>query len=273
MSLHAGARYPGPGTAPYKPATSHNSVVNTAYFRFYEELNDFLPSEKRKQTLQYHFDGNPGIKDPIEALGIPHTDVELIIVGGNSVGFDYQLQDQDRVAVYPVFESFDITPLIRLREEPLRKCAFILDVNLGKLAKSLRLLGFDAAYRNDYHDADVVRIGTSEHRTILTRDRRLLYHRAITHGYWVRAIDPEQQVSEVLTRFDLYRMIQPFHRCLECNGIISAVPKQQVLDRLEPLTKKYYEEFYRCEECGKVYWKGSHYEHMVRNLSKFTHRQ
>lgn len=244
--------------------------MNTAYFRFYEELNDFLPIEKRKQTLRYHFDGNPGIKDPIEALGVPHTDVELIIVSGNSVGFDYQLQDQDRVAVYPVFESFDITPLVRLREEPLRKCAFILDVNLGKLARTLRLLGFDAAYRNDYHDADVVRIGTSEQRTILTRDRRLLYHRAITHGYWVRAVDPEQQIQEVLKRFDLYRMIRPFHRCLECNGIISTVPKDQVLEQLQPLTKKYYEEFFRCEECGKVYWKGSHYEHMARNLEKFT---
>ena len=243
---------------------------NNAYFRFYEELNDFLPDTQKKQTLTYSFQGNPGIKDPIEALGVPHTDVELIIVNGTSVGFDYQLQNQDRVAVYPVFESFDVTPLVRLREKPLRQPCFILDVNLGKLAKLLRLLGFDAAYRNDYADADVVRIGSSNQRIILSRDRRLLYHKAITHGYWVRAVDPEQQLTEVIRRFDLYRSIQPFHRCLDCNGLISSVAKEQVIDQLEPLTKKYYEEFYRCESCGKVYWKGSHYEHMVQRLEKMA---
>ena len=241
-----------------------------AYFRFYEELNDFLPEAQRKQTLSYSFRGTPGIKDPIEALGVPHTDVELIIVNGLSVGFDYQLQDRDRVSVYPVFESFDVAPLVRLRDKPLRQPRFILDVNLGKLARRLRLLGFDAAYQNDYHDADVVRIGTSKQRIILTRDRRLLYHKAITHGYWVRAVDPEQQLAEVIRRFDLQRLIQPFHRCMECNGLISPVPKKEILNQLEPLTKKYYEEFYRCDDCRKVYWKGSHYEHMLEHIKRLS---
>ena len=243
---------------------------NTAYFRFYEELNDFLPEAQRKHTLSYNFRGAPGIKDPIEALGVPHTEVELIIINGASVGFDYHLRDQDRVSVYPVFESFDVTPLVRLRDKPLRQPRFILDVNLGKLASRLRLLGFDSAYQNDYLDADIVRIGTSKQRIILTRDRRLLYHKAITHGYWVRAVDPELQVAEVIRRFDLYRLIRPFHRCLECNGLISSVPKEEVLDQLQPLTKKYYQEFYRCDNCGKVYWKGSHYEHMLQRIQQLT---
>ncbi len=240
--------------------------MKTAYFRFYEELNDFLPPEQQKQTLTYSFEGSPGIKDPIEALGVPHPEIELIIVDGQSVGFDYQLQDKDRVAVYPMFEGLDVTPLVRLRNEPLRHTAFMLDVNLGKLARRLRLCGFDTKYRNDYSDRDVVEIAVSENRIILTRDRRLLHHKIITHGYWVRSTHPDTQLTEVLNRFDLSRQIHAFHRCIDCNGKIQSVAKADVLDQLEPLTKQHYQEFYRCLDCGKIYWQGSHYEHMVSRL-------
>ena len=238
-----------------------------AHFRFYEELNDFLPSAHRKQTIEYRFDGHPGIKDPIESLGVPHSEVELIIVNGDSVGFDYQLQHGDRVAVYPVFESFDVTPLVRLREQPLRQTRFVLDVNLGKLARLLRLCGFDSKYSNHYHDRDVVEIGTTEKRIILTRDRRLLYHRQITHGYWIRSTNPDRQLQEVIGRLDLYRQVRPMHRCLHCNGVIAPVAKADILSQLEPLTRRYYDTFYQCGDCRKVYWKGSHYLHMLRHLA------
>ena len=170
----------------------------TAEFRFYEELNDFLPPAQRKRALSYRFKGHPGIKDPIEALGVPHTEVELIVVNGESVGFDYPLQAGDRVAVYPMFESLDISPLLKLRDKPLRQPRFILDVNLGKLTKRMQLLGFDCLYRNDYRDAELVRIAVHEGRIVLTRDRRLLHAKAITHGYWVRAVLAEEQIGEVL---------------------------------------------------------------------------
>lgn len=124
---------------------------HSAVFRFYEELNDFLPPDQRKTAVTYRFTGRPGIKDAIEALGVPHTEVELIIVNGHSVRFDYRLRNGDRVAVYPMFESTDVTPLLRLREAPLRNSVFVLDVNLGKLARRLRMLGFDALYRNLLH--------------------------------------------------------------------------------------------------------------------------
>ncbi len=247
--------------------------MNTAYFRFYEELNDFLPPEHRKQAVRYSFASNPGIKDPIEALGIPHPEIELIVVNGRSVGFDYRLRDGDRVAVYPMFESLDVTSLVRLRDAPLRRTAFVLDVNLGKLARRLRLCGFDAEYRNDYSDRDVVNIGVRNRRIILTRDRRLLYHKDITHGYWVRETDPDSQLKEILSRFDLSGRIHPFHRCIECNGEIESVAKDTVLDRLEPLTRQHFEDFYRCIDCDKVYWKGSHYEHMISRLRALTESQ
>ncbi len=241
----------------------------TAEFRFYEELNDFLPQAQRKQTMHYRINGHPGIKNPIEVFGVPHTEVELIIVNGQSVGFDYKLQVGDRVAVYPVFESLDISSLLKLRDKPLRNPRFILDVNLGKLANRMRLLGFDCLYRNDYQDAEVVNIAVNEQRIVLTRDRRLLYIKHINHGYWVRAVNVESQVNEVLRRFDLYGSIKPFTRCLVCNGILAPVVKADILDYLEPRTRLYYDVFHRCTDCLRIYWEGSHMEDMRQRFAGF----
>jgi uncharacterized protein with PIN domain len=236
--------------------------TNKAAFRFYEELNDFLPKERRKKTFTHSFDGNPAIKDPIEAMGVPHTEVDLILVNGKSVGFDYHLKNGDHVSVYPVFESFDISPLVRLRERPLRKTAFVLDVHLGKLAKLLRMAGFDTEYQNDYTDKDLVKISIDENRIILTRDRGLLYVKEVQHGYWLRTTGAREQLKEVVDRFDLYSRIRPFYRCMVCNGKIKPVDKEIILDELKPNTRLYYDTFHRCESCGKIYWRGSHYKKM-----------
>jgi len=237
-----------------------------AEFRFYEELNDFLPAHKRKKTNSYAFNGHPAIKDPIEAQGIPHTEVDLIVVNGVSVGFEYQLQPGDRAAVYPVFESLDISPLVKLRDAPLRRTAFILDVHLGTLARLLRLLGFDVLYRNDYDDPEIIRIALRDHRIILTRDRRMLCIRTVTHGHCLHSTNPHQQACDVLKRFDLTGQVQYFRRCPNCNGFVHPVEKSMILDLLEPLTRKYYSEFFQCQECRQIYWKGSHFERIVGKL-------
>lgn len=238
-----------------KPA---RACAHAAEFRFYEELNDFLKPEQRKRTLTYRFNGHPGIKDAIEAQGVPHTEVDLIVVNGESAGFDYQLRPGDRVAVYPVFEGLDISPIVKLREKPLRQTAFVVDVNLGRLARHLRLLGFDTLFSNAYADPEIVAIAAAQKRIVLTRDRRLLHAKAVTHGYWVRSVLVAEQVAEVLRRFDLADQVRPFSRCADCNGRIEPVAKEAVLDQLEPKTKKYYSTFYRCPACGKIYWEGSH---------------
>lgn len=240
------------------------SREHRAIFRCYAELNDFLPREQRGREIVYRFDGNPGIKDAIEALGVPHTEVDLLLVNGDSCAFDYQLRDGDRVSVYPVFESFAIAPLARLREAPLRRTAFVLDTHLGKLARLLRLLGFDVLYRNDYADRELVDISVEQHRIILTRDRRLLFRRRVTHACYIRSHRPEEQVREVIRRFQLEGDIQPFHRCMTCNGPVRPVAKAEVVDRLFPKTSRYYDEFHRCEQCGKVYWRGPHFANLQR---------
>jgi len=241
---------------------------HTARFRVYAELNDFLPAERRQREFAYEFDGTPAVKDAVEALGIPHPEVDVILVNGQSVDFSHNLQDGDRVAVYPVFESLDVAPLVRLRPAPLRRTAFIADVHLGKLARLLRLAGFDTLYRNDLADDEIIRLALAEQRIILTRDRGLLKVGAVTHGCHIRSDNPYEQLAQVLQRFDLYGQIRPFRRCLRCNGPVEPVAKADIIDRLPPRTARAFDEFTRCRHCGRIYWQGSHWEKLKSRLDE-----
>ena len=238
--------------------------IHRAWFRFYEELNDFLPPAKKGVSFSYLFAGNPSAKDAIEALGVPHVDVDMIIANGEPVNFSYRLKDEDQLSVYPVFESFDISGVSPLRAKPLRETRFILDVHLGRLARYLRLCGLDSSYRNDFTDGDIISLSISDHRIILTRDRGILKNKKVTHGYWIRSQNPEDQLKEVISRFDLTSSAKPFSRCLECNGIISKVSKDAIEGKLLPKTRKYFTEFRQCSGCGRIYWEGSHYDRMKK---------
>jgi len=251
-------------------SSNKNSIEKEACFRFYAELNDFLNKDKKFQTFVYTFSGNPAIKHCIEAIGVPHTEVELILANGISVGFYYQLQNNDFVSIYPVFESFDVSSLLQLRPNPLRKSKFILDVHLGKLAKKLRMLGFDTLYRNNYTDPEIIHISLNEKRIILTHDKGILKAKSVKHGYWIRSSKLEEQIAEVLHRFDLFSQIKAFHRCMVCNGLIHEVEKETVSTLLLPKIKLYYDEFYTCSVCDKIYWKGSHFDRMVAYIQKLS---
>jgi uncharacterized protein len=240
--------------------------MNLAWFRFYEELNEFLPPGKRKKRFPYSFNGTPSVKDSIEALGVPHVEVDMILVNSLSVDFSYKLRNADSVSVYPVFESFDITPVTHLREKPLRDLKFICDVHLGKLAKYLRLCGFDVSYKIRCDDDELISTSISEKRVILTRDKELLKNKQVTHGYWIRSQHPDEQLKEVIQRFDLKYQIRPFTRCLKCNGNLINVSREDVSSRLLPRTRLYYNEFKKCPECDHIYWEGSHYERMKKNI-------
>ncbi len=241
--------------------------MNTAKFRFYEELNDFLPERRKRVQFDYSFEGNPAVKDIIESFGVPHTEVDLIIVNGVSVRFDYNLKEGDYISVYPMFENMDISNLTHLREKPLREPRFICDVQLGRLAKYLRMLGFDTLYSNKYNVKEIIKISNEEKRTILTRNIFLLKNSLVVRGYWIRAQDPHSQIIQVIQFSDLLSLIKPFYRCSECNGLLESVAKEEILDKLLPNTKKYFNEFHRCSSCGKIYWKGSHFKKIL-NLSE-----
>jgi len=241
-------------------------------FRFYEELNDFLPRSRRKVEFTHHFARRSSVKDMIESFGVPHTEIELILVNGESVDFSYIVRDGDRFSVYPVFEKLDISPLIRLRPKPMRDPRFVIDCNLGRLARYLRLLGLDCIYQNDFSDDDVAQISQQQHRIVLTRDRRLLHRRIITHGLFVRSVQPVEQAREVMARLDLYSLIKPFTRCTKCNALLQQVEKRSIEHQLEPKTRLYYHQFLQCSSCNRIYWQGSHHARAQRLISQLTAR-
>ena len=242
--------------------------ANSARFRFYAELNDFLPTGKRHVTFDYSFTDTPSIKDAIEAVGVLHPEVDLIVVNGSSVGWDYHLGAGDDVSVYPVFEAMDISPIVRLRPKPLRVTRFVLDVHLGRLARLFRMLGFDSVYDAGYESTQIIEISAAERRIILTRGRGLLKNRRVTHGYWVRATDPRVQILEVVDRLDLRSQFAPFTRCMECNGKIVEQLLADVIDQVPPKARERVKALYQCGECRKVYWEGTHVERMRRLIEE-----
>jgi uncharacterized protein with PIN domain len=231
-------------------------------FRFYEELNIFLRKKYRKKAFEWTYPGTTSVKDAIESLGVPHTEVDLILVNSIPVDFKYLIREGDYISVYPVLESMEIGHLSPLRSKPLRDPKFVLDCHLGKLVKLLRLAGFDCLYRRDFDDNEIIDISLKEKRIILTRDRGILKNNKVTHGCYVQSDKPKIQFREIITRLQLEERIQPFSRCTICNGTIKFVEKESIQEVLQPLTRKYFNTFYRCEGCGRIYWEGSHYEKM-----------
>lgn len=240
----------------------------TCEFRFYEELNDYLPLGQRKRAITREITGTPSVKDAIEALGVPHTEIDLILVDGRSVRFDRRLQGGERVAVYPEFERFDITPLHRLRPRPLRTPRFVADVHLGTLARFLRLLGFDTSYGNGFDDAALAEITSREKRILLTRDVGLLKRKAVVRGQWIRSRDPEQQLEELIEALHLKRAFKPFTRCMTCNGMLSVVARSAVAGRVPPRVYGRFRAFKECRDCARVYWRGTHYLRLERLVKK-----
>lgn len=234
----------------------------TATFRFYEELNDFLAPQRRRRDFERTCARAATVKHEIEALGVPHTEVELVLVNGESVGFERLVADGDRIAVYPKSETFDVSSLLRVRAEPLRHPSFVADAHLGGLARLLRLTGFDTVYENTIDDDEIERLCIEEGRIVLTRDRELLKRRSITHGCYVRSLRPEPQLREIFSRLDLAGIARPFTLCLSCNLPLRPVDKALVEARLPPAVRTHYDRFSTCDACGRVFWEGSHWRRL-----------
>ena len=232
--------------------------MSTAHFLFVGRLNDFLPGDQKESSIRVEFRGRQSVKHLVESLGVPHPEIGRVQVNGREVSLDTITLDGAQVELHPIQNGCPIEP------------RFLLDNHLGRLAAYLRMLGFDCLYRNDYEDQELAEILQEEERILLTRDRRLLMRKAVTHGYCPRSLDSLAQLTEVIQRFDLLKRITPFHRCLRCNHPLETVPKEAVLDRLEPLTRLYFDEFHICPDCKQIYWKGSHYERMQEIVEKLS---
>ncbi len=241
-------------------------MVARATLRFYADLRDLAFDADRNGEVDVPVERPRSVKDAIESCGVPHTEVDLVLVNGESVGFAHRIAGGDRVSVYPPFASLEVDDVSRVRPDALEP-RFVLDAHLGRLAQRLRLLGFDAAYRNDLDDRALASISAEERRWLLTRDRGLLMRNRVRHGYLIRSTDPRQQAVEVVRRFQLAGKVTPFSRCLACNGLLEPVPKAEVSDQLQPGTRKDHDTFVRCGDCGQVFWGGSHLD----SLEEFIH--
>ncbi|MBN1300599.1 MAG: Mut7-C ubiquitin/RNAse domain-containing protein [Melioribacteraceae bacterium] len=241
--------------------------MKKVHFRFYEELNDFLPKKYKKKDIEHTFYGLVSIKDMIQSFNVPHTEVDLILINGQSVGFNYLVNDGDRISVYPEYESFDISSVQKLRPKPMRRPRFVLDVHLGKLARLMRMLGFDVFYENYLTDEQISDIAKKEKRCVLTRDVGILKRTEVERGYWLRNTDPDLQIVEVIDRFHLTGSIKEFTRCISCNGKLLEIDKELIKDEVPQKVLDQYNLFYYCRDCGKIYWKGSHYFDMIKNVN------
>jgi len=240
--------------------------VNIAFIRFYEELNDFLPFSKQKILYSIYFRDNPSIKAIIESEGIPHTEVDLVLINGHSVTFQEKVNDNDHISVYPKFELFDISSINVIRLKPLRETKFVLDVHLGKLTRYLRMLGFDSIYDNGFTDVELLRVSMQENRTLLTRNRKLLMRKTVERGYWIRNDKIFDQVFEVFQRFDLTNTIKWFSICTICNGNLHVV-EEEIVRKQFPEFKFYPNTFfYQCDQCNHTYWNGSHCERFEKSI-------
>jgi uncharacterized protein len=236
----------------------------TATLEFHGALNDFLPRRRRDGAFSHKFDGQPSIKDMIESVGVPHTEIEMIVVNDEGVDFHYLVRDGDHIVAYPArMETATMTHL-RVRPEPPTPRRFVLDQHLGRLAAYLRMLGFDTLYRNDYHDEELAQTAADQERILLTRDVGLLKRGIVRHGYFVRATNPEKQIREVISYYDLLPHLDAFRRCAKCNGTLIDVEKELVSDRLPPMADEYFDHFRICKGCQQVYWRGSHVERVEK---------
>lgn len=225
------------------------------------KLNDFLPNHSNENSVQASFNQKTALKHIVEVIGIPHPEVGLVQVDGHEADLNYPVQDGDIIHIYP--------RVVVEQQYSGDGPKFVLDNHLGKLTDYLRLLGFDAVYAKDWPDGDIAQYAHEQGCILLTRDRGLLKRKIVANGYCIRADDPEQQLAEVVTQYQLNSYITPFQRCPRCNGKLAPVKKEDIIDQLQPLTRKYYDEFMQCTSCEQIYWKGSHFQHMQSMLSPY----
>jgi uncharacterized protein with PIN domain len=240
---------------------------------FHGDLSFLL---RTKQSVsERHLKERTSVKDVIEACGLPHTEVDLILLNGQPVDFSHIIASESKIDVFPIeLETVTFFPENRLQVRDIRN--FVADGHLGKLVRDLRLLGIDVVYDRDAEDRQLIETATSQNRALLTRDRRLLMHAALRHGYCLRSQNPLEQTVEVLGRFNLGSATAPFRRCLRCNALLQAAEKEKISGQLEPLTKMYYDQFRRCLGCGQVYWSGSHFAKLQKRIEAIQlalHRQ
>jgi uncharacterized protein with PIN domain len=252
------------------PTPTQKSSSDVSVFRvrlkFHDDLTVFLKSKTRSGVVERNLGEKTSVKDVIESCGIPHPEVDLILINKKPVDFSYPIVKDADIDIYAVQSRYLLFTEKRLQVASVKR--FVADGHLRTLARNLRLLGFDVAYDRQAEDRQLLRVMEREDRALLTRDRHLLMHAIVRHGYCPRSQNADDQTIEVVRRFHLLDSISPFSRCLPCNAPLLKVAKADIIEKLEPLTKLYYQEFRRCTACGQIYWAGTHFSKLQRRLER-----
>ncbi|GAB6191902.1 Mut7-C RNAse domain-containing protein [Desulfocastanea catecholica] len=221
------------------------------------------------QTIVYRLARRASIKDILEGLGVPHTEVGRIVLAGQEQTFEKIAEVGEHFHIHPLSPAMPPTVTTVLRPDPLGDCIFLVDINVARLAGLLRMVGFDAeAVDREMTNSATLDRAIDEKRILLTRNRDLLKQRRLVFGHLVRSQDPEEQLKEIINLYNLQERIRPFSRCIACNGLLAEVDKKTIIDRLLPLTRKYFNRFHQCIGCGKIYWQGSHHHKMSAQLAR-----
>ncbi|MFB4310705.1 Mut7-C RNAse domain-containing protein [Actinomadura sp. GTD37] len=219
------------------------------------ELLMFLPATRREPVTRVPCDGTSTLGHLVESLGVPLPEAGPMTIGGARVEPSARPDGGDEVHVAAVPRPQPV-PLEPGQAAP----RFLLDVHLGTLARRMRLLGLDTAYHNDMDDPALVVQANAERRVLLTQDRGLLRRRALWFGAYVRGSRPDDQLRDLLGRFA--PVLRPWTRCTACNGELVPVDKSEIAGDLEAGTRRNYDVYGRCADCGQLYWRGAHGGHL-----------
>ncbi|MCP4760952.1 MAG: hypothetical protein GY870_04160 [archaeon] len=237
------------------------------FIQFERHFDFFLTNNKKSSQFVYCLNRKASIKDIIESLGVPHTEVGHLDFNNQEIDFSYIPVSQGVLTVHAIHLPFNVMIPSVLRPMPFNNIKFIADINVIKLGRLLILLGFDVNYSSHYSDNKIADIAEKECRIVLTRDTDLLKRKKIIFARRVKANLPYDQLIEVINFFGLQKLILFFSRCSACNIKLEIVEKNDVIHLLEPKTKKYFDNFFQCPQCKKIFWKGSHYENIQKQLS------
>jgi len=246
--------------------------MRTIHLRCYEELNEFLPKEKRKVQFTHTISVQTSVKDLIESFNIPHTQVQMILVNGEQKDFSYIVQENDRISVYPFFHTFDINSVSKISHPLPDEIHFLADQHLGTLARYLRMIGIDTAFNEDISGYELVEKANQQDRILLTKDHNILKRNELKYGYFIYADDLDSQLEELILQFKLKEHLSLFSRCLECNELLQPIEKATIEHRLPKKVREGHESFTICWRCNKIYWKGSHYDRMKDKIENILTR-
>ena len=237
------------------------------FIQFERQFDFFLTKNRQGRRFEHFLNRRASVKDIIESLGVPHTEVGHLNFNDHEIDFTYIPLLQGVLDVHAISPPFTVLSPSALRPGPFGSIKFIADVNVIRLGRFLILLGFDVSYSSSYSDQEIADIAEIQSRIVLTRDTDLLKRRKIIFAKRIRADLPYDQLCETISFFGLEKLISFFSRCTACNIKLVTIAKKEVMHLLEPKTKRYFHTFFQCPQCKNVFWRGSHYDNIKKKIS------